>query len=162
MMLCYNVRRFLSIFSLYPAEHFILFLPVSWTSCPSYPESGWFLRWAWGCVKFLDPAISAREQVTFGSRRVRVKLRCALTGRWDRSWKECGERTATAKKRRNTKLLTAEYWTCGSPEDMHQQTVFIKGKTYTASQHSVTFEALAPSPGRLQIAFCWDGGLTSN
>lgn len=26
----------------------------------------------------------------------------------------CGDRTATAKKRRNTKLLTAEYWTCGS------------------------------------------------
>lgn len=41
-------------------------------------------------------------------------LGLALTGWWERSWKECGDRTATAKNRRNTKLLTAEYWTCGS------------------------------------------------
>lgn len=36
------------------------------------------------------------------------------TGWWERSWNVCGETTATAKNRRNTKLLTAEYWTCGS------------------------------------------------
>lgn len=40
--------------------------------------------------------------------------RTTLTGWWGRKWKVWGDTTATAKKRRNTKLLTAEYWTWGS------------------------------------------------
>lgn len=40
--------------------------------------------------------------------------RTPLTGWWGRKWKVWGDTTATAKKRRNTKLLTAEYWTWGS------------------------------------------------
>lgn len=56
---------------------------------PGYLLIRWFIKWLW-CQGL------------------------TRTGWWERSWNVCGERTATAKNRRNTKLLTAEYWTWGS------------------------------------------------
>jgi len=44
-----------------------------------------------------------------------------LTGWWGRKWKVWGETTATAKKRRNTKLLTAEYCTWGSSAEKNHE-----------------------------------------
>lgn len=102
-------------------------LPISWTNCPSCPGFGWFLKWEWVCEKFQDPKRRKKIRIKFLLKNnpfvslnvIYWKDSSAMllpehTGWCERSWKECGVRTATAKKRRYTKLLTAEYWTCGS------------------------------------------------
>lgn len=49
------------------------------------------------------------------------RMSSKLTGWWGRKWKVWGDTTATAKKRRNTKLLTAEYCTWGSSAEKNDE-----------------------------------------